>query len=111
MTDDLLNLAILAEAVPVQHETVTGAYDAAGKWVEGTRTWVTVQATVQPAAGRQLMDLPEGIRTEAKYFLWSEAAIVVGEIVVYLNQRYKVLYTWPRPADSFTRAALGLTND
>lgn len=109
MTDDLLDLAILAEAVPVTHETVGGAYDAAGKWVKGTPATATILATVQPASGRQLMDLPEGLRTEARYFAWSGTALVVDDIVIYAGSRYRVIYTWPRPADSFTRAALGLT--
>ena len=55
------------------------------------------------------MDMPEGIRTEAKYVMWSETSVVVGDVVIYSGSRYKVIYTWPRPADSFTRAALGLT--
>lgn len=109
MTDDLLNLAILAEAESVTHERMVGAYDAKGKWVPGVATIGAIMATVQPASGRQLMDMPEGIRTEAKYVMWSEKATVVDDIVIYGGQRYKVLYTWPRRADSFTRAALGLT--
>lgn len=110
MTDDLLNLAILAEAVPVVHERPTGSY-VKGKWVSTPGIVANILATVQPASGRQLMDLPEGIRTEARYFLWSEATLVVDDIVIFEGQRYKVLYTWPRRADSFTRAALGLTKN
>lgn len=109
MSDDLLELAIMAEAVPVTHETTAGAYNAAGKWVKSAAVPVTIMATVQPASGRQLMDLPEGLRTEAKYFAWSGTALVVDDVVIYAGSRYRVIYTWPRPADSFTRAALGLT--
>ena len=105
---DLLDLAIMAEAVPVTHEVQTGSY-VAGKWVKGTPVTTAIMATVQPASGRQLMDMPEGIRTEAKYVAWTGTALVVDDIVIYAGSRYRVIYTWPRPADSFTRAALGLT--
>ena len=109
MTDDLLNLAILAEAVPVTHVAAAGAYNTEGKWIATPGAGDSILATVQPASGRQLMDMPEGIRTEAKYVMWSETSVVVGDVVIYSGSRYKVIYTWPRPADSFTRAALGLT--
>lgn len=109
MTDGLLELAIMAEAVPVTLETTGGAFNAAGKWVKGTPATSSIMATVQPASGRQLMDLPEGLRTEAKYFAWSGAALAVDNVVIYAGSRYRVIYTWSRPDDGFTRAALGLT--
>lgn len=108
MTDDLLNLAILAEAVEVGHVVTGGAYGTDGKWVASHSEPAPIMATVQPASGRQLMDMPEGLRTEARYFLWSGAALLVDDVVIYVGQRYKVIYTWPRRGDSFTRAALGL---
>lgn len=104
-----LGWAIDAEAVPIAIEQQTGEYDADGKWTPSEWRLTSAMGTIQPASGRQLMDLPEGVRTEARFFLWTRSALAEGDIVGYGGSRYRVVYTWPRPEGGFTRAALGLT--
>lgn len=87
---------------------VAGAYDADGNWVAGSATPVTIKAVVQPASGNQLMDVPEGIRTEAGWIAWSRSDIVTNDKITNNGVTYRVLFVWPRDQDGeFYRAALG----
>lgn len=109
---DLGMLAVMAEAVEVGHVATVGSYNAAGKWVTSNSVPASILATVHPADGSQLMNLPEGIRSEARYLMWAVVDVAQGDIVVFNGSRYKVIYKWPRPEGGFTRAALGLmTNE
>lgn len=104
-----LGWVVDAEAVPIALEQQIGAYNADGKWVISGNQLVATQGTVQPATGRQLMDLPEGVHTEARFLLWTRSVLAEGDIVGYAGARYRVVFLWPRPEGSFYRAALGLT--
>lgn len=105
-------VAIDGEARDVQRVPVTsagGTYNAGGKWVATAATPVTISAAIFPANGRQLMDMPEGIRTEAGWIAWSRVDILEGDQIVDGSSRYRVLYRWPRQFEGgFTRVALGL---
>lgn len=85
-----------------------GEYNTDGDWVPGADTTTAIMAVVQPVKGNQLMDMPEGIRTEAGWIAWSRSDVVVDDRIVNGGVTYRVLFTWPRTNDGdFYRAALG----
>lgn len=86
-----------------------GTYNSNGEWVPGTATTTPIRAVVQPVKGNQLMDMPEGIQTEAGWIAWSRSEMVVNDRIVDDGKTYRVLFAWPRTRDGdFYRAALGL---
>lgn len=99
--------AIDAEAVPVTLRTrAVGSYDAAGNGVPGAVTVAPAMAAIQPVSGRVLLDLPEGIRAEVSLVGWSRSSVADGNEIVYGGETFRVVHTWPRPADGFTKFAL-----
>lgn len=85
-----------------------GSYVTGGIWVPENAEPVPIKAVVQPASGNQLMDVPEGIRTEARWLAWSRSELLVDDTVTVSSVSYRVLYAWPRTLDGqFHRAALG----
>lgn len=100
-------LALLAQPVSVETRAAD-TYDGNGNRVPGAPIVVSISATVQPASGRQLMDMPEGIRDEARWLIWSAFAFETDHRVQLNGQTYKVLHVWRRQYGGFTRAALGL---
>lgn len=102
-------LAIDAEAISVTRlRDGAGAYTAGGKYVEGATVSTPIRAAIQPASGRQLQDLEEGIRSEARFMAWSRADLQVNDRITVGAAKYKIIFVWPRPQDGFNRAALGL---
>lgn len=106
----LAGLGIDRRAIPL---TITpkniGDYNASGDWVVTTPgTPTTLMGVIQPVSGRQSMDMPEGIRAEAKWLVWSRSSIQNEDVISYQGSDYKVIFTWPRAEGSFYRAALGL---
>lgn len=103
-------------AVAIDEESVAatllraaaGSYTSGGRYVAGADTSTAIRMCVQPMNGRQLMDVPEGVRDEAKFVGWSRTALVTTDRVQVGSTIYKIVFTWPRPADGFTRVALGL---
>lgn len=85
-----------------------GAFDANGEAVPGSEALSTIQAVVQPASGRSLEDMPEGIRQEARYLAWSRSEIRNDDSIVHAGLSYRVVYVWPRLEGGFYRAAMGL---
>jgi len=85
-----------------------GSYNADGEWIENNPASSIIDAVIQPSKGVQLMDLPEGLREQAQYFLWSRAPVEVDDRILTNGKTYRVLFAWPRPEGGFTRAALGL---
>lgn len=102
-------IAIDDEAVDVSlKRKATGSYDANGDFVAGGETTSTIRSAIQPASGRQLMDLPEGIRSEARWLAWSRSEIRLDDTLVHSGSNYRVMFVWPRAEGGFWRAALGL---
>lgn len=100
--------AIDAEAEPVQRiRKAAGGYNLDGDAVPGSPSTVPIMAAVQPASGRQLMDLPEGLRTEAQFIIWSRSTIEENDRITYAAETWRVVFVWPRPNDGFFRAAMG----
>lgn len=100
--------AIDAEAVPVTFQAPAGAtYDTKGNAVrDDAPDPVSGMAAVQPASGRMLQDLPEGLRAEVSMVGWSRTMVAVKWEVVYGGETFRVVHTWPRPADGFTKFAM-----
>jgi hypothetical protein len=78
-----------------------------GKGVDGASTTTSIRAVIQPATGNQLRDLPEGVRTEAQWLLWSRSEVLLDDVVTHKGVEYRVVYVWPRDEGAFYRAALG----
>jgi len=89
------------------------SYDGNGNAVLGNEADpVDIQGDVQPASGRMLQDLPEGVRDQVEYMVWTSYDLQNDEVIVYNEQRYRVIKIWPRREDDFTKAAIGvLEND
>lgn len=102
-------IAIDAEAIDLTlKRNGPATFDLDGNYVFPGATTTTIRGMVQPASGRRLMDLPEGIRYEAQFLLWSRSEIRADDVVTHAGSNYRVMYIWPRLADGFTRAAMGL---
>lgn len=100
--------AIDDEAVPVVFQAPPGAtYDARGNAVRAAAPApLPGMAAIQPASGRMLQDLPEGLRPEVSMVGWSRTMVALKWEVVYGGETYRVVHTWPRPADGFTKFAM-----
>lgn len=102
-------IAIDGEAVDVSlTREAAGHWDDDGNWVPGEPTSSTISAAIQPASGRQMEDLPEGIRNEARWLLWSRAEIRLNDKIIHAGSSYRVMHVWPRIEGGFWRAAAGL---
>lgn len=100
-------LAIDEEAITVSHiRDGAGSYSH-GKFTPGAPVTTPIRATIQPAGGRSLADMPEGIRQEAKFIAWSRVPLLNADRIIYASTTYKVIFVWSRPADGFYRAAIG----
>lgn len=102
---------VLAEAETVTHYSISSAGGSYvnGRWVAASNTPVPIQATIQPVSGRQLMDMPEGIRVEARNVIWTPTTIAEGDEIEHAGKRYRIIYLWDRDTEGgFHRAAMGL---
>lgn len=96
----------------VSHTVVTaagGSYNDNGEWEGATAEPVSIQATIQPVTGQQLLDMPEGIRAEAKSTLWTRAVVNINDQIRSAGKSYRVIFVWDRDFEGgFHRAALGM---
>lgn len=91
----------------IRSKASEGSYNDDGEWVPGSTVSTTIKAVVQPLKGNQLMDMPEGIRTEAGWIAWSRSDIAIDDRIANKGVTYRVLFVWPRDDGGFCRAALG----
>lgn len=92
-----------------RNREAAGSYNANGEYAAGASSTLPIRAVVQPVKGNQLMDMPEGIRTEAGWIAWSRSDMIVDDRIADDGRTYRVLFAWPRTRDGeFYRAALGL---
>lgn len=106
-----LGFVIDGEAVNVSltREGAGGHWNDDGDWVPGTTSSSTIRAAIQPASGRQLEDLPDGIRNEARWLVWSRTELRLEDKITHAGATYKIIHLWPRADGGFWRAAAGLT--
>lgn len=101
-------MAIDDEAVAVTHKArAAGSYDENGNAVPGALTDASIVAAIQPASGRMLQDLPEGLREEVTYVGWTRSAVAADDQMVYGGDTFRIRHVWPRPSDGFNKFALG----
>ena len=100
--------AIDAEAVSVTFQPpAVATYDSKGNAVLGDDPdALDGLAAIQPASGRMLQDIPEGLRAEVTMVGWSRTMVALKWKVVYGGETFRVVHTWPRPADGFTKFAM-----
>lgn len=104
-----LGFVIDGEAVSVTLiRNAAGHYDQDGNWNPGAATSSTIRAAIQPASGRQLEDLPDGLRAEARWLVWSRSEIRLDDEITHAGSRYRIMHVWPRADGGFWRAAAGL---
>lgn len=108
-------MAIDGEAVNVTlTREAAGHYDQTpgsptfGKWISGAPANSTIRAAIQPASGRKLEDLPDGIRNEARWLVWSRSELRLDDEINSAGARYRIMHVWPRMEGGFWRAAAGL---
>lgn len=106
---NIAGLAIDRRAIPMTLEIKgVATYDTKGKAVKPAPTTTSIKAVIQPARGVQLMDMPEGLRAEAGWIMWSRSELSLDNVIIHKGARYRVLFVWPRDEGVFYRAALGL---
>lgn len=105
--------AIDAEARPLTLiQTPAGAYDDGGNWIEGEEQETPFMGAIFAVSSRDLRDMPEGIRTEAKRTLWTRQPVQNNDRIGLGETRYKVLMVHDRSFEGgFYKGVLGLLND
>lgn len=103
-------IAIDGESRPLQRGIKSGEWSEpyGGVWLPDAVTWTDIRGAIQPAKGVQLMDLPEGLRQEARWLVWSRAELLLDDLIKDGAISYRVMFIWPRREGGFTRAAAGL---
>lgn len=103
----------VAMAIDAESEVITwitraaGTFDARGNGILGAQGSTQARAAVQPISGRELQDLPEGVRAEVTMVAWTRSSVAVDDEIVYRGDVYRVYAARPRPMDGFTRIAIG----
>jgi len=110
--DKDVSAAVRAEEVEVTLITSSGGYYTdGGKWLVGVTTNTPIMATIQPAGGRSLEDLPEGVRAEAKYLLWitlDQPEVVIDDRIAFKGDVFRVIHSFDRSHDGgYIKLALG----
>ena len=93
----LLNVAVAIDAFAVgvtRTRRADGTYNQDGVFVPGAAASLAIRAAVQPISGdavksslgQELRDMPEGIRTEAKFVAWSRSDLLVDDTIVYKSE-------------------------
>lgn len=83
------------------------SYNADGEGVASYAGPAPIYAAVQPATGRQLMDVPEGVREEARWLAWSRDAMANDDRMTIADGEHRIVYVWPRADGGYYKAALG----
>lgn len=105
-------MAIDSYAVPVTRTRRAAGTYVAGVFTEGATTTATIQAAVFAVSPRVLQDLPEGIRSEAKWTAWSRSDMrtasgdLPADTITWQGAAWRVLHVWPRIEGDFYRAVL-----
>jgi len=61
-----------------------------GKYTKGAKTDISIFASVQPADGREIDQLPEGDRTKVHKEIFSTSELKLNDIITYDGERYEV---------------------
>lgn len=83
-----------------------------GIWQPGTSTNTPIVACIYAMPPEQVMNLPEGIRTQAEWMCWSRSELSAGDgdqtadEILYAGRTMRVIYVWDRIEGGFYKAAL-----
>lgn len=84
--------AIEAEAVFITHTPQPGgSYNSKGVFVPTAPDPRQIAAAVQPATGRDLQDLSEGVRENVRFKIYTSAAVSNGDQVTISGVVYRIL--------------------
>lgn len=100
----------------------TGVYDPdTGLWNEASPEWIppdgsTIQAFIAAISPHDIQNLPEGVRAEARWTVWTrddltatdETRGLVGDEIFWADAWWGVIQIWPRREAGYTKAVLGL---
>lgn len=106
----ILDDAILMDAIELRLVTSTGEW-VRGKWVETDEDPVTIDASIQPISGREIVNLPEGKRERARWTIWTLDDVGGDDEILYNDDKYEVYVATPRHEEDFIKAYLVLNND
>lgn len=108
-----LGVTDFTETVPLQVVTRgADSYSTTGDPIKGARNQpVEISGDVQPVPAKTLQDLPEGVRDQVDFAVWTSYDLKTDHVVVYLGQEYRVYRTWERRLDGFTKAVIGVLHD
>lgn len=123
--DFMVNLRGPAATVPIRRHYrtgETGVYNPdTGLWDETSPEWIppeetTIQAFIAAPSPHDIQNLPEGIRTEARWTIWTRADLkatdetqgLMGDEILWADAWWSVVHIWPRREGGFTKAVLGL---
>ena len=106
---DISIAVVLEQTSVVYRQKNPGSYTIGGKWVPGSTIDTIFQAAVQPTSSRELQDLPEGWRDEARYTIWAaHFKLSIDDYVIYDGDVFRIMRVWDREREGgFYRAILG----
>lgn len=86
-----------------------GTYDDAGNYTPGAfpDPLPIIYAVLQPVTGRELRDLPEGLRKQVSLVGWTRTTVAVGNEIGYGGTDYRIVHVWGRPMNGFNKFAIG----
>lgn len=104
-----LTSAILKESMPgVIRRRGVGTYSDDGKFTPAAPQDTPARIVLQPVTGTTLKDVPEGLRDETSVVGWVCLPELETNVeIIMAGVTYRVLHTWPRPMDKFTKFAAG----
>lgn len=84
------------------------SYDINGNAIADVVSQSPIRGSIQPAKGRDLMDMPEGVRNEASHVLSTTTQVQNDQFIVDGVNEYRIVYVMPSALGHYTRAGLGL---
>lgn len=114
---------ILAKPIKIRRYSETydvGLYDDNGRWNDpNPATEDTIRGAIFTTTPNEVRDLSEGVRTEARWTLWTRSEIfsandAIGkpsDEIEWGGSWFKILLIQPRREGGFTKAFLGVMDD
>ena len=92
---------LLTKKVPISVERFTAGTWVGGRWVEGNKTTLTINANVQPLKGEEILALSESDRHRDSIKVYStdvlntvnEVGQESADIIIWNSKRYKAIKT------------------
>ena len=102
-------------ARPLQIERTGGDivddYNDVGDLIDRPDRRSKLNGSIQPARGRDYLDMPEGARSETSLILSTTDKVQKNDVIIDGKRRYKVVHIFEATLGQYTRAGLGLLAD